>query len=152
MKPQLAHDTISHHLSPLCPRDNHVMCFEPHGIHWRAEGDRPIGETTRAYAGNTERFEYKDMKQSIPCYRCTECRVLYTPEQGYFTVVEVPAQPSFVDEPGTNTLNCPVHKTWLYRRERPNQAGFDWACGTDGCAYCHTDVPGDWLRQSPPSL
>jgi len=125
------------------------MRFEPHGIHRRAEGDQPIGEANRAYAGSTERFEYKDMKQSIACYHCPECTVLYTPEQGYFTVVEVPAQPHFVDEPGANTLSCPIHKTWLYRRERSGHAGFEWACGNDGCAYCHTDVPGAWLRQSP---
>lgn len=149
MKPELACDSISHHLSPLCPRDNRPMRFRLHGIHWRAEGRQPIGETSRAYAGTTERFEYQDLKQSLACYCCPECTLFYTPEQGYFTIVEVSAQPFFVDEPGTNTLNCPVHKTWLYRRERSGQTGFEWACGIDGCAYCHTDVPGNWLRQSP---
>jgi hypothetical protein len=146
MKPELAPD-INRHIAPLCPRDNRVMRFEAHGIHWRVEGDRPIGESTRAYAGSTEPFEYKDLKQAVASYQCPECTVRYTPEQGYFTVVEVPAQPYFVDEPGANTLACPVHKTWLYRRERTDHRGYEWACGSDACAYCHTDVPGDWLRQ-----
>jgi hypothetical protein len=43
MKPELACDSLSHHLSPLCPRDNHPMRFQSHRIHWRAEGRQPIG-------------------------------------------------------------------------------------------------------------
>jgi hypothetical protein len=149
MKPKTARELVNQHVSPLCPRDDHVMKFEPDAIHWREETEEKSGSDQQQFAATTQPFEYQDTEHAIGSYHCgySGCSVRYTPQQGYFTVVGVPEQPYFVDEPGANTLACPIHTAWLYRRRRANGEGFEWACGIDACAYCHTDVPGDWLRQ-----
>jgi hypothetical protein len=149
MKTKVEGPGINQHISPLCPRDNNTMTFEPHAIHWRRETDAKEKSDAQELAATTQPFEYEDTDESIGSYYCGDhgCSVRYTPEQGYFSVVEVPEQPYFVDEPGANTLTCPIHKTWLYRREREDEEGFEWACGTEDCDYRHEDVPGDWLRQ-----
>ena len=149
MQPKLASPSINEHISPLCPRDNHTMTFEPRAIYWREESDAKAQSDLRAFSATTQSSEYKNTSHPVGSYHCNDhgCAVRYTPEQGYFTVVEVPEQPYFVDEPGVNLLSCPIHKTWLYRREPEDGDGFEWACGIDGCPYTHADVAGDWLRQ-----
>jgi hypothetical protein len=125
------------------------MRFEPDAIHWREETKEKTRDDLREFAATTQPFEYQNIAHTVGSYHCgyNGCSVRYTAEQGYFTVVEVPEQPYFVDEPGANTLTCPIHDAWLHRRHRANGEAFEWACGINGCAYCHTDVPGDWLRQ-----
>jgi len=125
---QILSDKLSHTLTPLCPRDNHVMHYEPQGIHWRAASR----ETEVA-----------------PSYHCgyIGCSVRYTHEQGYFTVVKTPEEPYFAEEPATNVLRCPRHNAWLYRCHDKKEDHFIWRCGVEGCDYTHTDVPGVWLRE-----
>jgi hypothetical protein len=149
MKPKTARELINKLISPLCSRDDHLMKFEPDSIHWREQTDQKSSADALEFAATTQPFEYQDTEHAVGSYYCgyRGCSVRYTPEQGYFTVVEVPEQPYFVDEPGTNTLACPIHNAWLYRRRRAHGEGFEWACGVDGCAYCHTDVPRPWLKQ-----
>jgi len=124
MTQQTATTTLSHDLKPRCPRDNHVMRYESRGI----ESERG-GET-----------------QTLPSYHCDYqgCSVRYTPEEGYFTVVDMPDLPHFVEEPGTNLLQCPRHGTWLFRCqiEGGNARRFVWQCGIERCGYTRPDVGG----------
>src|SRR5689334_24290722 len=103
---------LSHKLTPLCTRDNHVMHYEEKGFRW---GDR-LGHS-----------------QALPSYHCNYlgCSVRFNSEQGYFTVVRVPDEPYFVEEPATNSLRCPNHNAWLYRAQRDGE--FVWRCGIEGC-------------------
>lgn len=108
------------------------MHFEPTGIHW------------------TEVVEDSRSEHTMPSYHCglNDCTVRYLPEQGYFTVINAPDIPNFVEEPGVNLLQCPKHGTWLYRRQKqhiPDQ--IEWCCGVDGCTYCHSDIAGIYLRE-----
>jgi hypothetical protein len=105
------------------------MKFDADGVRWQQTVDNTTFKVATYHCG----FE-----------RCT---VRYAPEHGYFTIVKAPDLPVFVEEPAVNTLQCPVHNTWLYRRSKSDGAGFEWGCGCDGCEYCHADVPGNWLRQ-----
>lgn len=125
---QILSGTLSTTLKPLCPRDNQVMRYDAKGIHWKDES----GES-----------------QSIPSYHCGHvgCSVRYTHEQGYFTVVKTPEQPYFVEEPGTNLLQCPQHNSWLYRCRDEKEDRLIWRCGVEDCYFTHADVPGVWLRQ-----
>ena len=120
---------MSDDLEPLCPRDDHKMKFDAEGVRWQQAADN------EAFA--------------VATYHCgfEGCSVRYAPEHGYFTVVKAPELPVFIEEPAVNTLQCPVHNVWLYRKSKANGAGFEWGCGCDGCEYCHADVPGNWLRQ-----
>lgn len=86
----------------------------------------------------------------VATYHCgyNGCSVRYAPEHGYFTVLKAPDLLVLVEEPAVNTLQCPIHNTWLYRRT--NRVASDLngaACGCQGCDYGHVDVPGNWLRQ-----
>jgi hypothetical protein len=85
----------------------------------------------------------------VGTYHCgyNGCSVRYAPEHGSFTVVKAADLPVFVEELTVNTLQCPIHNTWLYRRTRSGGVGFEWRSGCQGCDYCHVDVPGNWLRQ-----
>lgn len=122
--PQAAHavegPTINRSLRPICPRDGRVMTYEASGIAWR-DGRH---------------------SQALASYHCgfTGCSVRYTPEQGYFTVVDVPDLPYFLEEPGVNLVRCPVHLTWL---SREGQEGAPerrrWRCGSDSCSYVRFD-------------
>jgi len=39
-------------------------------------------------------------------------------------------------QPGVNTLKCPRHKHWLYRRENVDaKPGARWCRGVEGCDY-----------------
>ncbi len=129
MQRELASRAINHHLEPLCPRDDHKMKFDADGVRWEQAADNATFKVATylcGYAG---------------------CTVRYAPEHGYFTIVKAPDLPVFIEEPAVNTLQCPAHNSWLYRRTSSNGVGFEWCCGVEGCDYCHADVPGNWLRQ-----
>jgi hypothetical protein len=119
---------MSHHLKPRCPRDNHVMRYEPTGIRWKS----PSGET-----------------ETLPSYHCPYmgCSVRYDPANGYFTVINAPDVPFFVEEPATNLVRCPRHGAWLYREAEDLTDRFVLKCGVEGCDYVHSDVGGIWLRE-----
>lgn len=116
-------------LKPVCPRENHGMRYEEKGISWKEPG------------GSIQR---------ISSYHCGHygCSVRYTHTDGYFTVVDTPDFPHFMEEPGANVLQCPVHGTWLYRFKKEKDGGFAWRCGVEGCVYSHQDVEGSWFRPS----
>ena len=120
---------LNEKLKPVCPRENHIMSYEAKGIHWKNEKGAACSPVTS--------------------YHCSYigCSVRYTPEQGYFTVVNTPNQPYFVEEPGTNLFRCPQHNTWLYRSQEGKNEKCVWRCGTEDCDYLHQDVAGQWLRQ-----
>jgi hypothetical protein len=49
---------------------------------------------------------------------------------------EIADQTYAVAEPGVNTLKCPKHHHWLYRRENIEaKPGVRWGCGVEGCNY-----------------
>lgn len=108
-------DSLSHSLRPICCRHDHRMSFEEKEVRWK-EGD----ET-----------------QTLRCYHCNHlgCSVRYTPAEGYFTVIDTPDAPHFVEEPGVNLFQCPRHGTWTYRRKIDGGNKFVWRCGIDGCDY-----------------
>ena len=112
---------LSRKLRPLCPRDGHVMHYEAKGIQSKTEGET----------------------YTTPSYHCDfqGCSVRYMPSEGYFTVINMPDLPHFVEEPGTNILQCPLHGTWLYRSGAPAVGDHQaWRCGVDGCEYERDDV------------
>jgi hypothetical protein len=116
-------EKLSSKIKPLCPRDGHAMHYEAKGI---------VSKT-------------KDETLITPSYHCgfEGCSVRYMPSDGYFTVINMPDLPHFVEEPGTNTLQCPSHGTWLYRSdERASEHGQTWRCGVDGCDYMRNEVAG----------
>ena len=116
-------EILSKKLKPFCPRDNHVMHFEAKSIHWSDGTD----------------------EHTVPSYHCDfeGCSVRYNHTDGYFTVVDTPDHPFFVEEPGTNVLQCPRHGAWLYRGKDPNTGdAWAWRCGIDGCDYVHARVGG----------
>ena len=129
MTQQIATATLSRTLKPLCPRDNHEMHFEPRGIESKSGGQT---QTTASYHCDFE-----------------GCSVRYTPAEGYFTVIDMPDLPHFVEEPGANLLQCPGHGTWLFRcqREESDPEQFVWQCGVEGCDYLRADVGGHWISQ-----
>jgi hypothetical protein len=114
---------MSHHLTPRCPRDSHVMRYEPKGIRWRGS------------AGQVE---------TLASYHCPYigCSVRYDPANGYFTVINEPDLPYFVDEPAANLVRCPRHGTWLYREARNRTEDVVLKCGVDGCNYAYASQSG----------
>jgi hypothetical protein len=117
-------DFLSGHLKPLCPRDNHVMKHE--------------SGRSRANTGN---------QSSYHC-GCVGCSVRYNSDRGYYILMGTPGHTYAVDEPGVNTLKCPRHKHWLYRRENIDaKPGAHWSCGVEGCDYGYdANTKGDWVR------
>jgi hypothetical protein len=118
---QLLESALSHSLAPLCPRDDRRMHFEAKGITWNAALD-------------DSHWEF------LPSYHCNYdgCSVRFDLLNGYFTVVNTPDQPYFLEEPGVNQLRCPRHGTWLYRSESHNpDTRYEWRCGVDGCDHVH---------------
>lgn len=117
-------DILSSHLKPLCPRDNHVMKYESGGS--RA--------STRDHAS----------------YHCgyVGCSLRYDATDGYYTLMGTPDHTYSVDEPGVNTVKCPKHGHWLYRRvDIDAEAGVRWCCGVKGCDYGYdAKTKGDWVR------
>jgi hypothetical protein len=123
MQEQTPSWTLGHSLRPLCPRHNYVMNYDEKGISWN---DGTGGEP-----------------QSVPSYHCNYfgCSVRYIPEEGYFTIVDTPDVPHFVEEPGTNIHRCPLHGAWLYRFKEENAApGYVWRCGVETCGKFINDT------------
>jgi hypothetical protein len=123
VRQQIIAETLNSTLKPLCPRDNHVMHYEPHGITWPEEpGSAAL--------------------HVVPSYHCNYfgCSVRYIPSDGYFTVIDTPDRPHFVDEPGANILQCPRHGAWLYRSRDESTNGVVWRCGVEGCDYAHVGI------------
>lgn len=118
---QVLESALSHGLEPLCPRDDHRLRFDPKGIAWNAALD-------------------EKHREFLPSYHCNYdgCSVRYDLLSGYFSVVNTPEQPYFIEEPGVNQVRCPRHGTWLYRGESQTPAArYEWRCGVDGCDYVH---------------
>jgi hypothetical protein len=117
-------DVLSNHLRPLCSRDNHVMKYE--------------SRNSRANTGDRA------------SYHCgyTGCSVRYNSTDGYHMLMGMPGHTYAVDEPGVNTVNCPSHKHWLYRRENiAAEPGVRWCCGVEDCDYGYdAKTKGDWVR------
>jgi hypothetical protein len=63
-------------------------------------------------------------------------------------LIGMPDHPNAVDEPGVNTMTCPSHGRWLYRRDDIDAArGVGWRCGVEGCDYrLAMNTKGDWAR------
>ncbi len=115
---------LSSHLRPLCSRDNHVMKYESSGSWSNAEN-----------------------QASYHCgFEC--CSVRYNATDGYYMLIGMPNHANPVDEPGVNTLKCPRHDHWLYRRENIDaEQGVRWCCGVEGRAYSYdANTKGDWVR------
>jgi hypothetical protein len=105
-------NVLSGQLKPLCSRDNHVMKYERGG--------------SRANTGHSA------------SYHCgsTGCSVRYNSVAGYYMLIGMLGHAYAVDEPGINTLKCPTHDRWLYRRKNIDaELGVRWACGVQGCHY-----------------
>ena len=117
-------DVLSSHLKPLCSRDNHVMKYESGG--------------SRANTGNQA------------SYHCglVGCSVRYNSTDGYYMLIGMPDHANAVDEPGVNTVRCPIHGRWLYRRENIEaEPGVSWFCGVEGCDYGYNaNTKDDWVR------
>ena len=117
-------DVLSSHLRPLCSRDNHVMKYESSGSWSNAENQAS--------------------------YHCgfEGCSVRYNATDGYYMLIGMPNHANPVDEPGVNTVKCPRHDHWLYRRENIDaEPGVRWCCGVEGCAYGYdANTKGDWVR------
>ena len=117
-------DVLSGHLRPLCSRDNHVMTYESGA--GRSNARHPAS------------------------YHCgfEGCSVRYSPTDGYYMLIGMPNHANSVDEPGVNTLKCPRHGHWLYRRLNiDGEPGVRWRCGVEGCDYGHNaSTKGDWVR------
>ena len=115
-------DVLSRHLKPLCPRDNHQMKYR-------------AGRST----SNAE---------DQPSFHCgfEGCSVRYNANDGYYMLIGMPDHANTVDEPGVNTLKCPRHDTWLYRRLKIDSiAGVLWCCGVEGCDYSYdANTKVDW--------
>ena len=109
-------DVLSRHLKPLCSRDNHVMKYESAGSKANT-GDRAS-------------------------YHCgvTGCSVRYSSTDGYYMLIGMPDHASAVDEPGVNTVRCPIDSSWLYRRDDLEAEADDrWLCGVEGCDYRYSE-------------
>lgn len=105
-------DVLSRHLRPLCSRDNHLMKYESGG--------------SRANIGDRA------------SYHCdyVGCSVRYNSTDGYYMLMGIPNHTYAVDEPGMNTVKCPKHDHWLYRRTNiDGESGVGWCCGVEGCDY-----------------
>ena len=78
--------------------------------------------------------------QTMASYHCDfdGCSVRFDNLDGYFTVVLTPQQPYFIEEPGINLLQCPEHRTWLYRSENhDDNSRYSRRYGMEGCDYDH---------------
>jgi len=115
---------LSGHLKPLCSRDNHLMKYELGG--------------SRANTWH------------LASYHCGSvgCSVRYNSTDGYYMLIGMPGHAYAVDEPGVNTMKCPIHGRWLYRRENIDaEPRVRWFCGVEDCHYGYlADTKGDWVR------
>ena len=120
---QVTEYVLSRSLEPLCPRDDHRMIHEAKSISWKPSPD--------------------DKAAHLPAYHCNfeGCSVRYDLANGYFTVVNTPSMPFFIEEPGVNLFQCPRHGTWLYRAEnRRGDSHFAWRCGVENCDFTRADL------------
>lgn len=118
--------------NPLCSRHDHVMTYEKDGISWREQMD---AET-----------------QSLPSYHCgyQSCTVHYSPGEGYFTIIDAPDTPRFIEEPGVNLYRCPRHGTWLYQsRDDKGPGQLMWRCGVDHCEYSYANSTRSGVLDHP---
>jgi len=117
-------NVLSRQLKPLCSRDNRVMKYESGG--------------SRANSGN------------LASYHCGSvgCSVRYNSTAGYYMLMEMSGHAYALDEPGVNTVKCPIHGRWLYRRENIGaEPRVRWFCGVEGCHHGYiADTMGDWVR------
>jgi hypothetical protein len=117
-------DVLSSHLKPLCSRDNHVMKYESKGSWSNADNQAS--------------------------YHCgfEGCSVRYDAGDGYYMLIGMPNHANPVGEPGVNTVKCPRHDQWLYRRQNiKTKPGVRWGCGVKGCNYDYNAIgKGDWVR------
>lgn len=105
-------NVLSERLKPLCSRDSHEMKYERGG--------------SRANTGH------------LASYHCgsTGCSVRYNSSAGYYMLIGMSGHAYAIDEPGTNTLKCPTHGHWLYRRKNiGGELGVHWACSVENCRY-----------------
>ncbi len=113
-------DVMRSHLKVRCSRDNHVMKFESVG--------------SRANTGDQS------------SYHCgyVGCSVRYNSTHGYFMLMGMPGNAYAVDEPGVNTVKCPIHGRWLYRHQNiDTEPGVHWSCSVEGCDYgCDAQTKG----------
>ncbi len=112
---------LSRDLKPLCARHDHVMAYDEDGIRWK------------------EGLEKHSPYQEVSSYHCGYfgCSVRYTAGEGYFTVVDTPDHPHFMEEPGANIFQCPEHRTWMYRSGEPGDSR--WRCAVEGCRHSHDE-------------
>jgi len=63
-------------------------------------------------------------------------------------LIGMPGHAYAVDEPGVNTVKCPIHGRWLYRQKNIDaEPRVRWFCGVEGCHYGYTvNTKGDWVR------
>jgi hypothetical protein len=117
-------EVLGSYLRPLCSRDNRVMKYESAG------SKANTGDQASYHCG----FE--------------GCSVRYDATDGYYMLIGMPGHANTVDEPGVNTLKCPVHGRWLYRQQNiKTEPGVGWRCGVEDCHYSYTaDSKGDWVR------
>src|SRR5712672_2842781 len=117
-------NVLNRQLKPLCSRDNQVMKYESGG--------------SRANTGHP------------PSYHCGSvgCSVRYNSTDGYYMLIGMPGHANPVDEPGVNTVRCPRHDHWLYRRQKIDaERGVRWYCGVEGCDYGYdANTKGDLVR------
>ena len=107
-------DVLSSHLKPLCSRDNHVMKYESGG--------------SRKNSGQ------------LASYHCGSagCSVRYNSTDGYYMLIGMPSHAYSVDEPGVNTMKCPIHGRWMYRRKNIDaEPRIRWFCSVEDCHYGH---------------
>jgi len=116
-------NVLSRELKPLCSRENHVMKYELGG--------------SRANAGR------------LASYHCGSggCSVRYNATAGYYMLIGMPGHAYAVDEPGVNTMKCPKHGRWLYRRDMDAEPRVRWFCGVEDCHYSYiAKTKGDSVR------
>jgi hypothetical protein len=97
-------------LKPLCSRDNHVMKYERGG----------------------------SSASTVASYHCGSagCSVRYNSTAGYYMLIGMSGHAYAVDEPGVNTMTCPIHGRWLYRRKNIDaEPRVRWFCGVEDCHY-----------------
>jgi len=122
MQEQTPSWALSRSIRPLCPRHNYLMNYDEKGISWE-DGTASELQTLRSYHCNY--------------FGCSAC---FTLEEGYFTVVDTPDFPHFVEEPGMNIHRCPRHGAWMYRSKAENAEGYVWRCGVEGCEKFVSDT------------
>jgi hypothetical protein len=103
---------LSRELKPLCSRDDHEMKYERGG--------------SRANSGH------------LASYHCglVGCSVRFNSAAGYYMLFGMPGHAYAVDEPSVNTMKCPIHGRWLYRRRNIGaEPRVGWFCGVEDCHY-----------------